>query len=488
MPLVTGVMTQEDYGLSESLVSLAELLIPLLTLGLQDAVFRFTMMDDVSPKGVLSTTLTIVLGGFSVLIVGSGLAMFKLNPQYCMLFAGLFVCVSLSNIWGQFVRGLGRIKVFALSGIVQALTLALSTFVFVYHLRWGGIGYILALIIAYSSSLLILFFPGHVFKNISIKSFDKKLLKRMIKYAAPLVPNMLSWWFVQVVNRFILIYYLGEGAAGVFVANSKISSLINIFGTIFLQAWTISTVKTINQEDKGEFNSGVYRNYATFLQLATSGIMLLLPLLSAFLLKGEFAETWQYSAVPIYTALISCFTAFFGAYYGAALNNRMVFVSTLAGAVVNVVMCVILTKFVGILGAMFASMLAYVVMTTIRMVDSQKYSNIKIKWVKEIPVFVLVFGQVMVALLYRKMPMWAYYVANASVFGVICLIKFKEIKEIVLTMVGLLKKLFGHKNAIKEVSNEEEINVDIKQDNQMEEVIQIQDDIQKHCEGEEKNE
>ena len=284
MPLVTGVMTQSDYGLSESLVSLVELLLPILTLGLQDAVFRFSMKDDVDQKKVISSTMIIVVAGFFLIALGSGIASIFLNYRYCILFALLFMCVALSNVWGQYVRGIGRVKTFAVSGIVQAVALAISTAIFVYKLRWGGEGYMLAMLCGYASSLLILFTVGGVYKGLSFRNWDKEVIKPMLRYALPLIPNNLSWWFVQVVNRYILIYFAGTAAAGVFVANSKMASFINIFGTIFLQAWTISSVKAITQSDRGKFNSDVFRVYSLFLQVVACGLLLILPFLSSFLL------------------------------------------------------------------------------------------------------------------------------------------------------------------------------------------------------------
>lgn len=96
---------------------------------------------------------------------------------------------------------------------------------------------------------------------------------------------MLCWWFIQVVNRYIIIYFDGEAGAGLYIATSKIATLINIFGTIFLQAWTIATVKGMNDEDKGEFNTNIFRIYSTFLICAASALMFILPLISGFLLQ-----------------------------------------------------------------------------------------------------------------------------------------------------------------------------------------------------------
>ncbi len=439
MPIVTIAMTAEQYGTAESLVSLTELIIPLCTLGLQDAVFRFVMLPDVNSKNVLSTTMAIVFGGFLLVCGGAAIAALKMDARLCLLFAVLYLCVALSNIWGQFVRGSGRVKTFAFSGILQALMLAGATAIFVYWKHWGAYGYLLSLIAAYLSSLIVLFFAGGTFRAIGFKGFDKALCKKMLRYALPLIPNMLCWWFIQVVNRYIIIYFDGEAGAGLYIATSKIATLINIFGTIFLQAWTIATVKSMNDEDKGEFNTNIFRIYSTFLICAASALMFILPLVSGFLLQGEFADSWRYSAIGVFTAIISCYASFFGAYYGAALKTKMVMISTVAGAVTNVIATVLFVWLWGISGAFFGSLLGYIVLTAIRIVDTQKYSQMSFGWVKEIFILLILLAQALFVLWSGKFSMGVYYGVQAAFLAIVAALKCKDLIRIVKMIVQLLK-------------------------------------------------
>lgn len=458
MPLVTSVMTAADYGTAESLISLVELIIPLFTLGLQDAVFRFTMKEDVSHKSILSSTLAVMAIGLIFVLLGSCLAIIKVDYRLCLCFGAVYVCVSLSNIFGQFVRGIGRIKTFAFSGILQALVLAGATAILVYWKRMGMYGYLLALILAYSASLLVLYFCGGVYKNIRLRSFDKTVLKEMLNYGLPLVPNAISWWFIQVVNRYIIIFFCGNTDSGLYIATSRIATLINICGTIFLQAWTISAVQSINDEDRGEFNSNVFKYYATFLQVASSALLLILPFVSKFLLKGEFADAWNYSSIGIFTAILSCYASFFGAYYGAAMKNKMVLVSTLAGAIVNTVGCLILTPFIGISGAYFAAMIGYLVLAMIRIFNSKKYSKIKINWFKEIVALFLILAQALFIMYNKDVSKGIYYVTQVIILLSVILLRSTDIISLIKTVIRIIK---GIKNKAIVANDTDKSNEDI---------------------------
>lgn len=454
MPLITLSMTTEDYGTAESITSLAELIIPLLTLGLQDAVFRFTMRQDVNKKSVLTNTMGILVSGFILVGISVVVAAFFVDFQICLLFAALYICVALSNVWGQFVRGIGKVSTFAISGVIQALILAVSNAVFVYWLKMGAIGYLLSLVLAYLSSLFILFFAGEVYKNIRVKSLDKNLFKWMIKYSLPLMPNNLCWWFIQVVNRYIIIYFCGSGDSGLYVATSKIATLINIFGTIFLQAWTISTVKSMQDKDKAEFNSIIFRYYGAFLHVAASFLLLLLPFVSKFLLQGEFADSWRYSSIAIFTAIISCYCSFFGAYYGAAMKTKMVFVSTLAGALSNSIACPVLVYFMGIKGALFASLLGYMIMTIIRIVDTQKFSKLKANWVKEVLLLMLICGQAVFILESDKISSnLIYYGVQGVIIFMVLLVHAKDIVLLCKQILSILKNIKHERGENEEMGN-----------------------------------
>ncbi len=465
MPLITSAMSAEDYGTAESLISLVELIIPLFTLGLQDAVFRFTMREDVSSKSILSSTLAVAAGGFVFVAMGAGLAMLKLDYRLCLCFGAVYICVSLSNIFGQFVRGTGKIKTFAFSGILQALVLAGTTAIFVYWKRMGTYGYLLSLILAYSSSLLILFFIGGVYKNISFCEFDKSVLKQMLNYGLPLIPNAISWWFIQVVNRYIIIYFCGSAQSGLYIATSRIATLINICGTIFLQAWTIAAVQSINDKDKGEFNTNVFKYYSSFLQIASTCLLFILPFVSKFLLKGEFADAWNYSAVGIFTAILSCYASFFGAYYGAAMKNKMVLVSTLAGAIANTIGCLILTPFIGIGGAYFAAMIGYFVLALVRIFNSKKYSMIKINWVKEIIVLGLILAQALFIMYNKNAKPIVFYGRQAIICVAVISIRIKDLISLVKSLVNAikLKKINGQKNDEEKIQTENSSEMELQE-------------------------
>lgn len=437
LPLLTVKLTKAAYNTADLITSTIELITPLLTLGLAEAVFRFCINTEYDKKSVFNNSLIIAVLGIIPVLITVSVLHFTLPRNFWYLFSALYAVSALNGIFGNYVRGIDKVKTFAFTGIAQALCLALFSFIFVYVLNYGLIGYLLAMIIAYVVRIAAIILFGQVYKSFSFKSFDKKLLKVMILYALPTITNNVSWWVVQAANKYICTGFLGEDVAGVFAAASKLPAVINMLATIFLQAWSISTAKTVNDEEKGEFNSTVFKYLSAFVMLCASAVYVVLPYISKFLLQSEFYDGWQYSAPLIFAAVLTCYSSYFGAFYGANFKTSMTLISTLAGAVVNLAVAFAFINLIGIYALLLASCLTYLTIVIIRMATTKKYSHIKINYVKEIASLLIVIAQAaIITLPFLGAIWWAQLIGFVLLFAV----RITDIISIFKVFIGLFKK------------------------------------------------
>lgn len=73
------------------------------------------------------------------------------------------------------------------------------------------------------------------FKVVSFKCIDKKILKMILKYSIPLVPNSLMWWIMAAGDKYIINYFLGDSANGIYSLALKIPQIINMVYSLFIQ-------------------------------------------------------------------------------------------------------------------------------------------------------------------------------------------------------------------------------------------------------------
>ncbi|WP_176747208.1 polysaccharide biosynthesis C-terminal domain-containing protein, partial [Actinomyces sp. HMSC075C01] len=137
----------------------------------------------------------------------------------------------------------------------------------------------------------------------------------------------------------------------------------------FQQAWQYSTAREIDSPDRGAFFGSVLRGYS-LATLSTAGLVIALNRpISRVMLQAEFAEGWRYVPLLMLAATFGVMTIFFGTFYQALMNSRMLMVSTMMGAVVNVILGVALVPFMGPWGAGLAGAVAYALILVVRAYD-----------------------------------------------------------------------------------------------------------------------
>ena len=369
MPLYTTALTAGEYGTAELLNSAIEIVLPLLSLGVVEALYRFSIDDDV-PKDELFAGSLVVLGG-GIVCTGAlcalGSALWDMG--HAAAFFALFCSVCVFKATTQLARGLGHVRRFVVYGLINALAMVVATYVLLVHAHAGIEGYLWSYSIGYLVGGITAFLGSAEYRFLAPFRVDRELLRRMLVYSLPLVPNLLSWWLVSVSGRYVVLWGSGLASAGLFTAASKMPSLINIVASVFQQAWQYSTAREINSPDRGAFFGSVLRGYSLATLTAAGLVIALNRPISRVMLQAEFAEGWRYVPLLMLAATFGVMTIFFGTFYQALMNSRMLMASTALGAVVNVILGVALVPFMGPWGAGLAGAVAYALVLVVRARD-----------------------------------------------------------------------------------------------------------------------
>ena len=378
MPLYTTALTAGEYGMAELLNSAIEIVLPLLSLGVVEALYRFSIDDDV-PKGELFAGSLVVLGG-GVVCAGVACALGRVlwNMEHAGSFFVLFCSVCVFKATTQLARGLGHVRRFVAYGLINALAMVVSTYLLLVRAHLGVEGYLWSFTIGYLVGGLVAFLGSAEYRLLAPFRFDRDLLRRMLVYSLPLVPNLLSWWLVSVSGRYVVLWGSGVVAAGLFTAASKMPALVNIVASVFQQAWQYSTAREIDSPDRGAFFGSVLRGYS-LATLSTAGLVIALNRpISRVMLQAEFAEGWRYVPLLMLVASFGVISIFFESFYQALKNSGVLMVSTALGAVVNVILGVALVPFMGPWGAGLAGAVAYMLVLVVRARDLRRRINLPI--------------------------------------------------------------------------------------------------------------
>ena len=378
MPLYTTALTAGEYGTAELLNSAIEIVLPLLSAGVVEALYRFSIDDDVPKDELFADSLVVLAGG--VVCAGAACALGHVlwNMEHAGSFFVLFCSVCVFKATTQLARGLGHVRRFVAYGLINALAMVVSTYLLLVRAHLGVEGYLWSFTIGYLVGGLVAFLGSAEYRLLAPFRFDRDLLRRMLVYSLPLVPNLLSWWLVSVSGRYVVLWGSGLAAAGLFTAASKMPSLINIVASVFQQAWQYSTAREIDSPDRGAFFGSVLRGYS-LATLSTAGLVIALNRpISRVMLQAEFAEGWRYVPLLMLVASFGVISIFFESFYQALKNSGVLMASTALGAGVNVVLGVALVPFMGPWGAGLAGAVAYMLVLVVRARDLRRRINLPI--------------------------------------------------------------------------------------------------------------
>ena len=216
LPLYTALLTTEEYGIVDLLSTLSTLLVVVVGLQMNQAIFRFliTKRDYIEKlKIIISTIMFATFEIFGIYI----LLFLVLSPfislQYKWFLLGNVITVILLQTTSGIARGLGKNAEFALANFISSTVIIVLNVIFIAILRMD-ISAIVAYIIGPFVGSCVLVIKCKFFKYISWKMRSKNMLKEVLMYSIPLVPNELSWSIIHSSDRWVVASVLSVAANG----------------------------------------------------------------------------------------------------------------------------------------------------------------------------------------------------------------------------------------------------------------------------------
>ncbi len=376
LPLYTAILTTEEYGIVDLLNTLVSLLLPIVTFQIEQAVFRKLIdsrNNDVEIKKAISTTIfTITIQSAIYLIIFCIVAKFIHNDYKYFLATNVITCIY-SNILLQIIRGLGDNRKYAIGSFITALATLSLNVLFIAKFRLGAYGMLAASFIGNSICCIYLFLTGKIYKYISIKVYSGKLLKRLLKYSLPLIPNAISWWIFNSSDRIIVTSVLGISKNGILSASYKFSNAFISLYSIFNLTWTESAALHIDDKDSSEYFTKIIN---VLLKLFTSicfGIIAIMPFAFPILINIKFQEAYNQIPILMISSIFNVMVGLLSVIYIAKKDTKAVAKTSIIAAIINLIVNILLIRFIGLYAASVSTLISYFAMAVYRLKDVRKY-------------------------------------------------------------------------------------------------------------------
>jgi O-antigen/teichoic acid export membrane protein len=379
----TGYLTTEQYGIADLITQTANLLLPIISVGITDGVFRFAIDSKIDRKSVFSSGVyTITLGGLAFALIVPILWITHQFDGYIWLIVLYTMFSCYHSLCSKYIRACGSTAFFAIQGIVNTSLVIVLNILFLAVFNFGVTGYVLSVAIADLLSTLLIVVRDKLWRDVTFK-VDKTVLKEMLRYSIPMIPATIFWWVTSVSNRYFVNGFFGADANGIYAVVYKIPTLLTLISTVFMQAWQFSAVLESENDRKAhiDFFSKVWGSFQSVMFLVAGVVTALSVTLIKILTTESFYGASKY--IPMLTAAMvySAFANFMGSVYVVEKRSKNSFLTTMVGAIATLVLTLLLIKTpLGVQGAAIATFVSYLLVFVIRAINASKYIPFKLYW------------------------------------------------------------------------------------------------------------
>lgn len=449
VPLYTSVLSTDEYGLYDLVITTIQLVLPIITANIAAGILRFTMDEGVDNDRVISI-------GIKWLIIGCSIAALSLTVMHFMtwfqsicgfeiLIFGYFITYAINQMMVSYGKGLEKVSTIAVAGVISSIIVLGCNLLFLLVFKMGLYGFFLANFLgqAIPAVYYIITLPviGHVkvydtSKNKTRNGFweldgegalyeyetdlsktdtGDSLEKQILAYSVPLIVVELGWWINNACDRYVVAGIIGTAATGLLSVGYKIPSIINVIQSIFIQAWHISGIKEYNAGLNNSFYVTIFRYLSLCMTGACSVLIMFSKMLGTILFAKDFFIAWQFTPFLLISSVINASSGFFGSISAAKKDSKTMAFSGICGAVVNLLLNIILVFLIGIQGATVATVISSAVIFLVRWRGSKDVMGIKdirigvISWLILVVQAVLAINEmVIMEILIMAILLWLY--------------------------------------------------------------------------------
>lgn len=390
LPIYAHYLLPSEFGRLDVILVYAAVVLVGVLFELTNGVFRFYHDDSsVTYRRQLISTVTCYHVAVAAL---AALVSCLFSDKISAVILGTSTCANLIIISGitlllnsavtlplNLFRLQNKPVIYSVISFIQIGTAVGATIFYVVYRGLGIEGILLARLISLIPTSIICFW----IQRADLKpNFDIKLLVKVAKYAAPLIPVGSAIWIVNALNRYFLLKYSTFEQVGYFSVGQKFTIFITLMVMAFQLAWPQFAFSKINNQHAKAIFSRVFSYYGA----ASFWIVLFIGFFGELLIRFQASPAYLPAAslmVPLALAMM-----FYGIFYifttglNIARKTSVILFPIGLGLTTNIVLNMIYTSRFGAPAVAINSLATYLVMALVTFILAQKTYYIPLEWLK----------------------------------------------------------------------------------------------------------
>ena len=391
-PIITRIINPEEMGKFSMFNTVANLLLLVVCLGIDQAYIRFYYDEDESNRGKLldkcikiPMAINMVLTVF-ILILYKPLSMYMVAEESIIIIVLLVIHIT-GSIISRFsllqVRMRQRAKFYSFLNILMKMSYLILVSIFFTVLNNNYIILVLATIF----SNILMAIVGIVVERKEWFNFNKMdhlktSTKEIVMYGIPFIFSMAITWLFQSIDRIAIKEFCGYSQVGLYSGAMNIISLLNACQGAFTTFWIpVAYEKYCNNPENTQF-------FARINEIVSVG-MLLVSIILIFgkdvmilLLGQEYREAMFIFPYLVFMPIMYTIseTTVIGINFKKKTKNHIYI--AIISAITNIIGNLILVPKLGAKGAAISTGISYIIFFLARTYFSSKYYKVKYKLIK----------------------------------------------------------------------------------------------------------
>lgn len=379
LPLYTSVLPPTEYGAVDYLNTIALFCVPVASLLMDEALFRFLIDCETEEDRRRAVTATVGVLALGCVLFAALMGVLELvfHPDSFWWIVGLVYAGTMLQMVSALLRGFGDTMGYSLANFLASAVMIVLNVLFIAVFRWGVEGMLSATVIAQGGVALVFAARKRVWRYVDLSLIDRAYMGRLIRYAVPLVPNKVSWTIMNMLDRLVIMVTLGPGAAGLYAVAYKFPNVMDQVYGFFYQSWKESSARSLNAEgDEVDFYDAIYRMLRRFMMSVVLGMTALMPLVYDLMIDWQYHEGILYVPILLLATFFSNISGFYGGIFTAHKDTKIMGTTTIVSALLCLVLNLVLIPSIGLYGASVATLASMFVVNEYRRVKVRAYARL----------------------------------------------------------------------------------------------------------------
>ena len=393
LPLYTGKLPPEQFGLYDLAVTVISLSVPVVFFQIWDGMFRYTF--EKQEKGekyrIVSNSFFVWAAGF--LIYSAAFLICKAFWPGLSWFIFLYgISVAIQYQYTFIARAFLKNRLFVASGLLNSILNAIANIVLILVFHIGMESLYIASILGCTAQVLMIEMKLRPLRHFHLNGIYLKEIKEMLYFSMPMCMATILYWLLSGYTKVAISQQLGTYSNGLYAVANRFTSMLMFIIAVFQYAWNEMAYLMAREENRTEKYKKSLEYILKVVLLGCAIFMLLTKIIFPFFVDPSYDDALMLVPLSLTGVAANALAGFIDTIFLAEKKTRWTFRTTILGAGLNIAGLWIFTPIWGLQGAIGALCLAFMALAVFRIIVLSRVFNIKLYGSDSIYIFLLAAG------------------------------------------------------------------------------------------------